>query len=364
MKRYGNLYDAIISIDNLKLADEKARKGKLRTYGVRHHDKTREANIMQLHETLKNCDYHTSRYDTFTIFEPKERHICRLPYFPDRIVHHAIMNVLEPIWVSLFINTTYSCIKKRGIHKCALDVRRALDEDCAGTKYCLKIDIRKFYESIDHDIMKQIVRRKIKDVRLLKLIDEIIDSHNSIPGAKKGKGLPIGNYMSQYLANLYLTYFDHYVKETLKVKHYFRYADDIVVLAATKAELHDILYKMRGYLSGLKLCVKANYQIFPVDSRGIDFVGYVFRHTHTLMRKKVKKALCKRVAKLHHRATLPSERYYKQQIASWWGWCKYCDSVNLFNTLKFKIPYELHFSKRRSRSSLRQRTRPSCHAGA
>lgn len=364
MKRYGNLYDTIISIDNLKLADTKARKGKLMSYGVRRHDKERESNIMRLHEVLKSCDYHTSRYDTFMIYEPKERHICRLPYFPDRIVHHAIMNVLEPIWVATFIESTYSCIKERGIHKCAIDVRNALDEDCAGTKYCLKIDIRKFYESIDHKTLKQIVRRKIKDVRLLKLIDEIIDSNNTIDGVKHGKGVPIGNYMSQYLANLYLTYFDHYVKEEMRVKYYFRYADDIVVLAATKTELHDILDKMRDYLTGLKLRIKANYQLFPVDVRGIDFVGYVFFHTHTLLRKRIKRALCKRVAQLHHKSKLPTERYYKQQVASWWGWCKYCDSVNLLNTLKIKIPYELHFSKRRSRSALRPHSRRTRRAGA
>lgn len=357
MKRYGNLYDNIINIDNLNLADEKARKGKVRTYGVRHHDKTREANILQLHETLKNCDYHTSRYDTFTIYEPKERHICRLPYYPDRIVHHAIMNIMEPIWVSMFISTTYSCIKGRGIHKCAVDVQRVLHSDIEGTKYCLKIDIRKFYESIDHKILKQIIRLKIKDERLLKLLDEIIDSHNSVPGAKRGKGLPIGNYLSQYLANLYLTYFDHYVKEQLHVKYYFRYADDIVVLASSKDELRKVLSAMRMYLSTLKLRVKANYQIFPVESRGIDFVGYVFRHKYTLLRKKIKKSLCKRVAKLHHRATLPSKHYYKQQIASWWGWCKYCNSVNLVNNLKIKIPYDLQFDRSGKRRALRHDTR-------
>lgn len=363
MKRYGNLYDTIISIDNLKLADEKARKGKLRTYGVRHHDKSRDANIEKLHETLKRCDYHTSDYETFKIFEPKERNICRLPYFPDRIVHHAIMNVLEPIWVASFVESTYSCIKERGIHKCAVDVRRALDSDITGTKYCLKIDIRKFYDSIDHRLLKQIVRRKIKDVRLLKLIDEIIDSHNTIEGARRGKGLPIGNYMSQYLANLYLSYFDHYVKETLHVKYFFRYADDIVVLSQTKEELIDILAKMRSYITGLKLRIKPNYQIFDVDVRGIDYVGYVFYHTHTLMRKSIKKSLCRRVAQLHHRATLPTEHYYKQQIASWWGWCKYCDSVNLINHLKIKMPYDLQFRKRRSRNSLRQRSRSPRRAG-
>ena len=111
MKRIGNLYEKIISLDNLRLADEKARRGKLRSYGVLLHDKNREANILALHETLKNRTFKNSEYSTFTIYEPKERIIFRLPYYPDRILHHAIMNILEPIWVSVFTKDTYSCIK-------------------------------------------------------------------------------------------------------------------------------------------------------------------------------------------------------------------------------------------------------------
>lgn len=114
MKRIGNLYEKICSIENLQLADEKARKGKLRTYGVIEHDKKREANLLKLRETLLNGTFHTSKYDVFTIYEPQEREIYRLPYFPDRILHHAIMNVLEPIWVSTFTADTYSCIKEPG----------------------------------------------------------------------------------------------------------------------------------------------------------------------------------------------------------------------------------------------------------
>lgn len=228
MKRIGNLYEKVISLENLRLADEKARKGKLRSYGVMVHDKRREANLIALHESLKNGTFRTSKYHVFTIYEPKERLIFRLPYFPDRILHHAIMNILEPIWVSVFNKNTYSCIKNRGIHKCAKDVKRALKQDPDGTRYCLKIDVRKFYPSINHDLLKQIVRRKIKDKRLLALLDEIIDSAD---------GVPIGNYLSQYFANLFLAYFDHWLKEQKRVKYYWRYADDIVILAHDKDSL-------------------------------------------------------------------------------------------------------------------------------
>ena len=221
MKRIGNLYEKIISIENLELADKKARKGKTKTYGVRYHDRTREENIQKLHVLLKNKEYKTSKYSVFKIYEPKEREIYRLPYFPDRITHHAIMNILEPIWVSTFTSDTYSCIKKRGIHACKRGVERSL-EIKNETEYCLKLDIKKYYPSVDGRIMKDIVRRKIKCKDTLWLLDEIIDS---------SKGLPIGNYLSQYLSNLYLTYFDHWIKECKSVKHYFRYADDIVILS-------------------------------------------------------------------------------------------------------------------------------------
>lgn len=360
MKRIGNLYDRIISVENLNLADTKARKGKLHSYGVQLHDKNREANILALHEALKNGTYKTSQYHVFKIYEPKEREIYQLPYFPDRILHHAVMNVLEPIWLSVFTMNTYSCIKNRGIHACARDVRKALKQDPNGTKYCLKIDIRKFYPSINHDILKSIVRRKLKDKRLLALLDEIIDSpdntdtipvRNFVSDGQGGviecalNGVPIGNYLSQYFANLVLAYFDHWLKEVKHVKYYFRYADDIVILAADKASLHALLHDIRAYLhDNLHLTVKRNYQVFPVDARGIDFVGYVFYHSHTLLRKSIKQALCRRVARLKKRKTQPTKAEYKQQIASWWGWCKYCNSINLVNKLKKEMPYEIRFA--------------------
>lgn len=336
MKRIGNLYEKVCSIENLQLADEKARKGKLRTYGVIEHDKKREVNLLKLRETLLNGTFHTSKYDVFTIYEPKEREIYRLPYFPDRILHHAIMNVLEPIWVSTFTADTYSCIKNRGIHAAAKKVKQALREDPEGTTFCLKLDIRKFYPSINHDVLKSILRRKLKDKRLLRLLDEIIDSAD---------GVPIGNYLSQYFANLYLTYFDHWIKEQKRVKHYFRYADDIVILASDKSYLHSLMGEIRAYLGDLKLEVKGNWQVFPVAARGIDFVGYVFFHTHTRMRKGIKKTFCRRLAKLNKRKRPLSEKDFKQAICPWWGWAKSCDSKHLIKKLSKTSKYEIKFKR-------------------
>lgn len=335
MKRIGNLYDQICTLENLELADEKARRGKLRSHGVKKHDKNRTENINNLREALLNGTFRTSKYDVFTIYEPKEREIYRLPYFPDRIVHHAVMNVLEPIWTSIFTADTYSCIKNRGIHAAAKKVLKAVREDPENTTYCLKIDIRKFYPSIDHDVLKGIIRRKLKDKRLLALLDEIIDSAD---------GVPIGNYLSQYFANLILAYFDHWIKEEKRVKYYFRYADDIVILAPDKAYLHSLLKEIRQYMGELKLQVKDNWQVFPVASRGIDFLGYVFFHTHTRMRKGIKQRLCKRIGKLNRRKALTEEEF-KRNVCSWWGWAKYCDSKHLIKKLSKSTKYEIKFKR-------------------
>lgn len=317
MKRLNNLYQQIISIENLQHADIKARKGKAKQYGIKVHDKNRENNIAELHLSLLNKKYKTSEYTTFTVFEPKERIVYRLPYYPDRIAHHAVMNVLEPIFVNMFINETYSCIKKKGIHAAANAVKRALD-DVSETTYCLKLDIKKFYPSINHDILKALLRRKFKDNDLLWLLDEIIDSAD---------GLPIGNYLSQYLANFYLTYFDHWMKEEKRVKNYFRYADDIVILSNNKQHLHQLLADIKTYLEiNLKLIVKQNYQIFPVAARGIDFVGYKFYHSHTLLRKSIKQRFVRMLA----------NRRNNKSIASYYGWAKHADTKHLLKKLLYE----------------------------
>jgi retron-type reverse transcriptase len=224
------------------------------------------------------------------------------------------MNILEPIFVSTFTSNTYSCIKGRGIHAAANAVKNALN-DTEGTQYCLKLDVRKFYPNIDHDILKQLLRRKIKDQDLLWLLDEIIDST---------AGLPIGNYLSQYFANFYLTYFDHWIKQEREVKYYFRYADDIVILMNNKPALHQILSDIRIYFTeNLKLVIKDNYQVFPIDARGIDFVGYVFYHTHTKLRKSIKQNFARMIAKHPNKAS----------IASYNGWASHCNSKHLLKKL-------------------------------
>jgi retron-type reverse transcriptase len=303
MKRIGNLYEKIISLENLKNADKIARKGKSKQYGVRKHLETSEENITWLYELLKHRKFETSFYSKFEIYQPKHRIIARLPYYPDRILQHAIILQIGNILTKTFTNDTYSCVKGRGILKASMNLRKSLQDD-EYNQYCLKLDIKKFYENINHDILKSLLRKKFKDKNLLNLLDEIIDS-NKI-------GLPLGSLVSQYLANFYLCYLDHFIKQQLNVKYYFRYMDDLVILSNDKKELHHILAEIRRYITGLKLEIKGNYQIFPVEDRGIDFVGFVHRKDYTLLRKSIKKNYIKNKNKINH-----------------WSWLKHCNSVNL-----------------------------------
>lgn len=188
----------------------------------------------------------------------------------------------------------------------------------------MKLDIRKFYPSIDHEILENILKKKIKDKKLLFLLHEIIYSAD---------GVPIGNYLSQFFANLYLAYFDHWLKEEVGIKFYYRYADDIVILHHDKGFLRNVLVAIKVYLSQvLKLQVKSNYQIFSVDDRGIDFVGYKFFHTHTLLRKSIKNKLNRTVNKFLLKKISRSK--FKDSIRAYFGWTKYCNSKNLLNKIQ------------------------------
>ncbi len=314
MKRIGNLYQQITSIENLRIADVAASKHKGKKRDVVMHFENREINLFRLQNMFLDKTYQTSTYSTFNIYEPKERIIFKLPFFPDRIAHHAIMNVMQPIFISTFTADTYSCIPRRGIHPAAEKIKKAL-RDVPGTEYCLKIDIKKFYPNVDHEILKQLMRRKVKCKDSLWLMDGIIDS---------APGLPIGNYLSQYFANFYLTYFDHWIKERMGVKYYFRYADDMVFLSGSKEFLHRLLSEIRKYLrEELKLEVKGNYQIFPVAKRGIDVLGYVFFHTHTLIRKSIKQNFARMVAKSRN----------QQSTMAYKGWLIHCNAKHLTKKL-------------------------------
>jgi len=310
MKRFGHLFDKIIALDNLYLATKNAQKGKKKAREIKEWNRNLTPNILRLHWELRSKSYVVSEYVMFTIYEPKERIISKLP-FKDRIVHHAILIHLIPIFTRMFIAQTYSCIKGRGVHRCSYDLRIAL-KDVAGTTYCLKMDIRKFYPSVDNGILKEKLRTKFKDIELLWLLDLIIDSK---------RGLPLGSYISQWFGNFYTSKLDHWIKEEKRIKYYFKYNDDMVILGSDKTELHALRREIETYLKeNLKLEL-SNYQVFPIDVRGIDYVGYVHFHTHTLLRKSIKERFKKMIR----------TRKNQRSITSYNGWIKHCNGKNLTN---------------------------------
>lgn len=312
MKRFNNLYSKVYDLDNIRLAHLNARKGKAHYKEVIQINSNPEYYFNLIQEMLKNKTFKNSRYSIFHKFDGvKQREIYKLPYFPDRIIHHCIMQIVEPIWKKTLINDTYSSIKERGIHKGVKRIKFAL-RDLEGTKYCLKLDIAKYYPSVDHDILKSIIKNKIKDKDLLWLLDEII---NSAPG------IPIGNYLSQYFANLYLSGFDHWIKEDLRIKYYFRYCDDMTILSDSKAKLHSYLDQISDYLITLKLKIKDNYRIFPVTT-GIDFLGYVFFPKYALVRKRIRSS-CIKMLKSN------SVSYVCRSLSSYFGWFIHSNSYNL-----------------------------------
>ena len=320
VKKIKNVYPLIYSTENLVKSQYTSQKGKKNRGEVKAFNDNLNDNLSILYSLLRDETFEPGIYRTKKIYDPKERDIMIAPFFPDRIVHHCIINVLAPHWYHIFIGNTYACIKGRGTHKCMEDVHRALITDRIGTRYCLKIDIRKFYDNVDHSVLKQIIRYSIADESLLSLLDKIIDSNG------KEKGLPIGNFTSQYLANLYLAYFDHWVKEELGVKYYYRYMDDIVVLGEDKAWLHYILDSFALYLGAeLKVEIKPNWQIFPVDDRGIDYVGFKQNHYGILLRKGILLRFYQKLEKTKEKYQIKDETDIKHLFPSEYGWVVRCD---------------------------------------
>lgn len=261
MKRYGYIYEQICSLDNLTAAAAEAARGKKRrSYGVKLFLKNAEEKLITLNRTLLAGEFRTSEYRTMTIVADrgKVREIHKLPFYPDRIVHHAIMRVIKPILTNSLIYDTYACIDGRGVSLAVNRVKRAM-RDRKGSAWCLKIDIKKFYPNINQQVLISDLRRKFKDEKFISLISEIICSTE--------KGLPIGSYTSQLLANYAVSRLDHIIKESLGVRYYFRYCDDMVFLGATKEQMWNVFRVVEQFIQGeLKLEIKSNYAVFPVGT--------------------------------------------------------------------------------------------------
>ncbi len=281
--------------------------------------------IIQNHLTWKS--YRPSPYKFFTIYEPKERLIAALP-FTDRVVHHALCNVIEPICERSMIHDSYACRVGQGVLAGVLRTTQFLRDTHRlwGRVYCLKADIKKFFPSIDHEVLKKILRRRIACRDTVDLIDTVIDSTGD------DRGLPIGSLTSQLWANVYLNELDHYVKEHLRVRYYLRYMDDFIILHENKHELRRIFNDIKAYLGDqLRLQLNDKTQIFPVGPRNLDFLGYRIWPDYRLLRKNNVRRTKRKLHKyewLYAQRTIGLERIHPS-IMSWLGHAMHADSYRL-----------------------------------
>lgn len=282
MKRYGNLYPQIIDFENILLAARQAQKGKRFRENVLFFNYNLEGELIRIQRELINKSYQPGIYRTFYIKEPKSRMISAAPY-PDRVVHHALCNIIVPIIEPTFIDDSYANRVGFGTHKA---LNRFI-KFARTSRYVLQCDIKKYFPSIDHEILKSLLRRKIKCPDTLWLIDTIIDNSNEQLAAvehfegddlfsplQRRRGLPIGNLTSQFFANVYLNGFDHFVKEQLKARKYLRYVDDFALFSDDRGFLAEARFAVEEYLDQLRL------KIHPVKSQlfdtkyGANFLGF------------------------------------------------------------------------------------------
>lgn len=343
-------------MDNLKLAHKNAKRGKGWYSEVKMVDSDTEKYLGMIQEMLVNHTYKTSKYTKFIKNDSgKDRTVYKLPYFPDRITQWAIIQVIEPYLIRNFTADTYSAIPGRGIHYGMNRVKLDLN-DRHGCRYCLKLDVRHYYQSINHSVLKKKFRKIFKDGELLWILDEIIDSINTVDVDELSQyysedidvstGIPIGNYLSQYCGNFYLSEFDHWIKEVKHIKYYHRYMDDIVILHESKEYLHELLKDISEYFeSKLKLHIKPNWQVFLTYDRGVDFIGYRFFFGYTLLRKNTCKKMKKSMIKIKHRYKTTKTISYSDNcsIQSYKGWLVHCNSFRLYN--KYILPVEGGYNK-------------------
>lgn len=349
MKRYGNLWKQLISFENIFNAFRKAVKGKGYQPYALYFIQDFEHNLIHLQEALIAKSYKPGKYQTFFIYEPKKRMISAAPFI-DRIVHHCLINIIGPVFESTFIWQSYANQVGKGTHRAIRDIQNAMRLN----DYVLHCDIRKYFPSIDHEILKKLIRRKIKDPEVLWLIDLIIDNSNPqelvleyFPGddlltpIERRKGLPIGNLTSQFFANVYLNGLDHFVKEKCGCRFYARYVDDLVVVDSNKNYLHHVCDEMKIYLESLRLRMHPHkHHIRPV-TKGLRFLGQIIYPERRLLPKSNIRRFMRRMKKFQYlyangEMDLPE---IKQSFQSWLGHAKQAHTLALRRDILKKIQF-------------------------
>lgn len=331
MKRIGTIdgkkpYDVICTRDNVAGAIKDVCKGHCRDPVVVRMKLNPEPYITAALDILVSMSFHYGRFIEKDIFERgKWRHLCYTRTFPDRVIQHAVMRVVAPILLRTCIADTYAAMEGRGIHKASRKLRRKLRADRFGTEHCLKIDVRHYFENVPRERLFEKIKRKLKCWCTLEILHRMIFE---CPGEK---GILIGLYISQILSTFYLSDLDHYIKERLGMPLDFRYMDGVAIPYPFKPTLWKALGFIREFLERDGLELKGNWQVFPVDSRGIDMLGFVHRHGHTALRKRVKIAYiksCSRIVKCvkHGEEVTP---HMLMSMTSREGMANWCDAGHL-----------------------------------
>lgn len=301
-------FEDIISIENLLLAWKEFVKGKRNKPDVLLFQLNLMDNLLQLHEDLNNLKYSHGKYEDFFINDPKPRHIHKARV-RDRVLHHAIYRILYPFFDKTFIADSFSCRINKGTHKAINRFRSfayKVSKNNSRTCWILKCDIRKFFDNIDHRILKGILNEYISDQKILWLLGQIIDSFNKgnphlnpppPRGGGKTIGLPLGNLTSQLLVNIYMNKFDQFVKHKIKATYYIRYADDFVIFSENKNWLIDQIDMMRNFLfDNLGLELHPNKISIKTLAQGMDFLGFVNFFDHRVLRTKTKRRMLAKVS--------------------------------------------------------------------
>lgn len=349
MKRYGNLWHQIIEFENLLIAARKAQRGKRFRDNVLAFNYNLEQELNQIHHALTTQTYQPGPYRTFHIQEPKPRQISAAPY-RDRVVHHALCNIIMPIFEESLIFDTYANRWGFGTHRAL----HRFTHFARSSRYVLQCDIRKYFPSIDHEILKTLLRRKIKCPDTLWLIDTIIDGSNEqepvivhFPGddlltpLDRRRGLPIGNLTSQCFANIYLSGFDHFIKEQLRVKKYLRYVDDFALFSDDKEFLMDARKAIEAYLTTLRL------QLHPIKSQlyrtelGANFVGFRVFPSYIRVRNENLQRSRRRLRRLQREYRIHRVSFVKltQSIQSWGAHLKHANSWRLREDIFAKLVF-------------------------
>ncbi len=328
MKTHKNLYYKIISLKNLILAHKKARKHKIKKDYVIKFEENLAYNLKILHDELKNLTYFPKHLETFILRDPKTRRISKAD-FRDRIVHHAICNIIEPIFEKIFIY--YSCANRKNkgtlfALKKFEKFQRKVTSNLSKQAYCLKADIKHYFREVDRDILIKILRKKIKCEKTISLIKLVLN--NSLDK----KGMPLGNLTSQFFANVYLNELDYFVKYKLKSKYYVRYVDDFIILHDSRGQLEKRKQDICGFLKKeLKLELHPDKSKVISLSKGVDFVGFRNFYYYRLLRKRNIKSMFLKT-KSYNKGEISKDKFL-EIFQGWNAYAKWANSYNVINSL-------------------------------